>query len=345
MHNLHIAPVPKDQTMPHVLPDILRNTGNASAIPSATTEIAPGIERVTPMVQSSFWAILTLVVAAILMGLGPVFVRFSGVSPDASAFWRVALAAPLLGATVFLIPAGSSKPAVGNGVSVRKRDTGLMILAGLLFAADLVACHMAIEMTTVGNAILLNNLAPVIIGFLGLFGIARKPGLMFWCGVPFAIIGGYFLFRASETGAGSMQGDAFAVLAAFFYAGYLIVISRLRRNHSAASIMFWSTLTTMIALGVMLMIKGNFVLPPHMTGWLALIGLAMLVHVLGQGMVSVGLKRVDEATGSMILLLQPFVASILGAVILGEMLNQWHIMGSAAVVVALLIATRRRRTL
>jgi drug/metabolite transporter (DMT)-like permease len=82
-----------------------------------------------------------------------------------------------------------------------------------------------------------------------------------------------------------------------------------------------------------------------MTGWLALIGLAMLVHVLGQGMVSVGLKRVDEATGSMILLLQPFVASILGAVILGEMLNQWHIMGSAAVVVALLIATRRRRTL
>ncbi len=78
---------------------------------------------------------------------------------------------------------------------------------------------------------------------------------------------------------------------------------------------------------------------------LALIGLAMLVHVLGQGMVSVGLKRVDEATGSMILLLQPFVASILGAVILGELLNQWHIMGSAAVVVALLIATRRRRTL
>ncbi|HBN49020.1 MAG TPA: hypothetical protein DD465_07460, partial [Thalassospira sp.] len=63
------------------------------------------------------------------MGLGPIFVRFSGVSPDASAFWRVALAAPLLGATVFFMPAGSSKPAVGNGVSVRKRDTGLMILA------------------------------------------------------------------------------------------------------------------------------------------------------------------------------------------------------------------------
>ncbi|WP_404426177.1 DMT family transporter [Thalassospira australica] len=332
--------------MPHVISDTLRNAGSNSVAPSATTDSAQGNEGLTPMVQSSLWAIIALVVAAILMGLGPIFVRFSDVSPDASAFWRVALAAPLLGATVFLIPAGSSKPANGNGVSARKRgDTGLMILAGLLFAADLVACHMAIEMTTVGNAILLNNLAPVIIGFLGLFGIARKPGVMFWCGVPFAVIGGYFLFRASETGAGSMRGDAFAVLAAFFYAGYLIVISRLRRNHSAVSIMFWSTLTTMIALGAMMVIKGNFVLPPHMTGWLALIGLAVLVHVLGQGMVSVGLKRVDEATGSMILLLQPFVASILGAVILGEMLNQWHIMGSTAVVVALLIATRRRRTL
>ncbi|WP_170954041.1 DMT family transporter [Thalassospira xiamenensis] len=332
--------------MPRALPDILRNAGSTSVTPSATTDIAQREEGLKLMAQSSFWAIATLVVAAILMGLGPIFVRYSGVSPDASAFWRVALAAPVLGATVFLMPAGSSKPANGNGVSARKHgDTGLMILAGLFFAADLVACHMAIEMTTVGNAILLNNLAPVIIGFLGLFGIARKPGVMFWCGVPFAVIGGYFLFRASETGAGSMRGDAFAVLAAFFYAGYLIVISRLRRNHSAVSIMFWSTLTTMIALGVMMLIKGNFVLPPHITGWLALIGLAMLVHVLGQGMVSVGLKRVDEATGSMILLLQPFVASILGAVILGEVLNQWHIMGSAAVVVALLIATRRRRTL
>ncbi|WP_339861927.1 DMT family transporter [Thalassospira alkalitolerans] len=336
----------------------MHSAGSTSVAPSATTGMGHGQSGVLPLVQSTIWAVVALAVSAILMGLGPVFVRFSGVSPDASAFWRVALSAPLLGAVVFLMPAGSSsrfldRPItplsnrVGRlaGVLTGRGDAGLMILAGLLFAGDLVTCHMAIEMTTVGNAILLNNLAPVIIGLLGLFGVARKPGVMFWCGVPFAIIGGYFLFRASDAGAGSMRGDAFAVLAAFFYAGYLIVIARLRRHHNAASIMFWSTLTTVVALGIMMAIKGNFVLPPDITGWLSLLALAVLVHALGQGLVSVGLKRVDEATGSMILLLQPFVASILGAVILGEMLNQWHIMGSGSVIVALLIATRRRRTL
>ncbi|WP_114098767.1 DMT family transporter [Thalassospira profundimaris] len=322
----------------------MSHAGSSVCTPSATKCVDAGAIKAGDSHLNPLWAFGLLLFAGGLLGMSPILVRFSGVSADASAFWRVALAAPLLCATAFLVPARPARPDPASPTSVGKAViAGWMVLAGVFFAADLIACHVAIELTTAGNAILLANLAPVIIGLLGLVGLARRPGRMFWFGLPFAGFGAWCLFRASDAGTGSMAGDAFGLLAAVFYAGYLIVIGRLRRHIGAAVTMSGTTVVTAIVIGVFAAIKGDLVAPTDMTGWLALAALGILVHALGQGMVSVGLKSVDEATGSMVLLVQPFVATLLGALVLGEVLNGWHMLGNIAVVFALLIATRARR--
>ncbi|PKR51717.1 DMT family transporter [Thalassospira marina] len=306
--------------------------------------------------KNMIWPVLGLLLAASLMGLGPIFVRLSGISAEASAFWRAMLAAPVfLVASQGLALAGyAGRKAAGIDAAHTKtatdarttttRKTGLLILAGVLFAADLMFAHLAIGMTTVANAILLNNLAPLFVGCFGLLGLARRPSRRFWQGLPIAMLGAFCLFLASSHGSGSMLGDATAILAAGFYGAYFVVIAKLRQDHSALQIMLWSTIVTAIVLGLyMLVFDGGIGMPAVMGGWLALCGLAFLTHIGGQGMVSVCFKRVDEATGSIILLWQPFMSALLGALVLGEVLNPWHAVGAAFVMVAVAYITVRRR--
>ncbi|MFH1804785.1 MAG: DMT family transporter [Pseudomonadota bacterium] len=306
----------------------------------------PVASSATPAVLSAatipVLAILGLVLAAACMGLGPIFVRLSGISADASAFWRVALSAPaFMIAALIMTRRDAQKP--DRDAARPRRRPGLLILAGVLFAADLVFAHLAIGMTTVANAILLNNLAPLFVGLLGLAGFATRPGKRFWIGMAVALIGGYCLFSASTSGSGSVIGDIMALIAAAFYGVYFVVIAKLRRDHTALEIMLWSTIVTALSIGLLMLVRGEIDLPQATAGWLALLGLAYVSHIGGQGMVSVCFKRVDEATGSMILLCQPFMSAILSAVILGEVLNVYHALGAVFIVIALLIATGKRR--
>ncbi|RCK50303.1 hypothetical protein TH25_11925 [Thalassospira profundimaris] len=297
------------------------------------------------------WPVLGLLLAASLMGLGPIFVRLSGISAEASAFWRAMLAAPVfwVASQGLAIVSAKKRPSnmdgiVSDSAARPARKTGLLVLAGVLFAADLMFAHLAIGMTTVANAILLNNLAPLFVGCFGLLGWARRPSRRFWQGLPIAMLGAFCLFLASSHGSGSMLGDATAIVAAGFYGAYFVVIAKLRQDHSALQIMLWSTIVTAIILALyMLVFDGGIGMPAVLGGWLALCGLAFLTHIGGQGMVSVCFKRVDEATGSIILLWQPFMSAILGALVLGEVLNPWHALGAALVMVAVAYITVRRR--
>ena len=82
-------------------------------------------------------ALPALLIGAVFIALSPIFVRLSDVGPTASAFWRVALAAPLLWPLLLL-----SRQA-GTPISWK-----LALAAGLAFAGDLVFWHWSIRFTS-----------------------------------------------------------------------------------------------------------------------------------------------------------------------------------------------------
>jgi drug/metabolite transporter (DMT)-like permease len=93
-----------------------------------------------------------LVAGALAMGLSPIFVRLADVGPFASAFWRVALALPLLWA--WLKIAEAREPSDGR---IGRAD----IFAGLAFAGDLFFWHLSIVTTSVANATFFATCAPI----------------------------------------------------------------------------------------------------------------------------------------------------------------------------------------
>lgn len=123
--------------------------------------------------------------AALIIGGSPIFVRLSEVGPMATAFWRVALALiPLLAWSRLRGGAVADKP------PQRLSDYAQLVLPGVFLAIDLAAWHLALTMTSVANATLLANLAPVFVTLAGwaLFRSAvrwRSPMRSLFCRRPF----------------------------------------------------------------------------------------------------------------------------------------------------------------
>ena len=89
----------------------------------------------------------------------PILVRLSELEPTATAFYRVALAAP-----AFLLPFSFGQPEAGFA-GFRRGSIELLwlVAAGGFFAVDLLCLHWSLRHTSVVNATLFLNFAPIFV--------------------------------------------------------------------------------------------------------------------------------------------------------------------------------------
>ena len=120
--------------------------------------------------------ILALVLGAIAMGASPLFVRLADIGPITSAFYRVGLAVPVLVGWALIEARRSGATLSWQVLSKHDKGTRFAILAGLVFAGDLLFWHLAIMNTSVANATFFAAMAPVWVllpepGYLPVFGV------------------------------------------------------------------------------------------------------------------------------------------------------------------------------
>ena len=278
-------------------------------------------------------AILALVAGALAIAFAPIFVRISETGPAATAFWRAALAVPVL----MLLARGASRSGGKTPVSVRLP----VILCGLFFAADLGVWHYAIVYTTVANATLLANLAPIFVALAAWLLFNERITRLFILGLGFAISGAAMLTGASfSLDPTQVFGDVLGVLTAVFYGAYQLSVARLRRFHSAFSIMAWSSAFTAVGLLIAAIALGETLLPETAAGWWVLLGVALVSQVGGQTLITYGFAHLPAAFSSVSLLLQPMAAAGLAWLLLGETLTWSHLVGGAVVLVGIYLARR-----
>lgn len=281
-------------------------------------------------------AMTALIVGGIAIGTSPILVRLSELGPYATAFWRVALAfLPLF--VVRRVQDAVPADATPSGLY----DYILLALPGLFIAADLIAWHVALVMTSVANATLLANMAPIFVtlGAWILFGARVTP--RFLIGLAAALVG-VVVLKGGIGGfvGGQSMGDFIAMLAAVFYAGYILAIGRLRSRFSTLTIMMWSSVVGSILLLPLTFLMESQVLPYTLVGWLVVIGLGFFAHAGGQGLIAYALAYLPASFSSLTLLLQPVVAAILAWIVLSEPLGLMQGVGGVIVIAGILIARR-----
>jgi drug/metabolite transporter (DMT)-like permease len=289
-------------------------------------------------VAGSRLALAALVAGAVGIACAPIFVRLSELGPTATAFWRLGLALPGLWLWMELANRRGAAPA--RRPSDRRTLLGL-VLAGLFFAGDLALWHWSIGFTSVANSTLLVNLAPVFVALGGRLLFGERFAYTFLAGMSVALSGALLLV-GGDLGLGLRQllGDALAVLAALFYAGYILCVSRLRSTLSTAAVMAYGGVVTCAALLPVAFLSGEDLLATTFYGWAMLLGIALVSQVGGQSLITYALADLPAAFSSVGFLLQPVAAALLAWAILGEALGWWQALGGAVVLAGIVLARR-----
>lgn len=282
-------------------------------------------------------AFAALIAGGVAIGFSPIFVRLSDLGPLASGFFRLALAVPVLAVMQMAWGRSETRSTPGRG------DYLLLTLAGLLFAADIVCWHLSLFQTSVADATLIANTAPIMVaaGAALFFHERMKP--LFLAGLGLAILGVVALALQKVGGAeprNRMLGDALALGASATYASYLLLITRMRRRFGAPFLVLFTTTVSALAILPLALLWSPTMLPTALSGWAVVLGLALVAHAGGQGLITYALAHLPAAFASLASLVQAGVAAIAAWAIFGEDLTLLKIASAIAIFAGITMCRR-----
>lgn len=263
--------------------------------------------------RTNYFLLLSL--GAMLIGFAPIFVKLSSLSSSAIAFYRMFLTIPFL----FILNYALNRRYLFH---VRNKSTIIYTaLASLAFTTDLTLWHYSMNITSVSNATIIVNSAPIFVAVLSFILFKEKLSREFVTSFLITYIGiiGLIYFSNNYTN-GKVFGDILCMVAAFFYAVYLLVIAKLGRENSL-NIIFYTTFFCCLFSTIPMIMGGGQVFPSSSSEWINLILLAVLCQFGGQYLITHAIGKISASEGSIGLLMQPITATILAAFLFNEILN------------------------
>jgi drug/metabolite transporter (DMT)-like permease len=300
---------------------------------SSQADIAAGAPAALPP-ESLAAPFAALVVGALAMGVSPIFVRLADVGPFTSAFWRVALALPALYAWMRFSERGQGKPAASFSPGT--------IWAGIAFAGDLFFWHLSIVTTSIANATFFATTAPIWVVLFGWLLFRTRASAAVLAGLGLCILGGAALLAQSfQMQGGHALGDFFGLITGVFFGLYFLAVRAAREGSSAARVTFeMSTITAGLLLAVALILEHRL-LPHTLSGVAALLAMAWISHVGGQGLLSVALGRLPAAFSSLVIFLEAIAAACFAWALLGEPVTLVQAGGGLAILAGIYVARPR----
>ncbi|MCD8350155.1 MAG: DMT family transporter [Planctomycetaceae bacterium] len=286
-------------------------------------------------------AFIALVVGAVGMGASPLFVRYAAaeVGPFASAFWRMALALPFL--AIWLRSGNSAASATASPV---KPSVLYPVLAGLAFTGDLFFWHLSILSTSVANATFFATLMPVFVIGITWLALRQPVARSAFVGVFVCLVGGGILVgKTMSVNPEYLRGDIYGIITALFFGLYFLAIGHARQQGGAAArITLIQTGVTAAALLVIAAAHSWYAgvgfFPVSLRGIAALLGLALVSQVAGQGLMTVSLGRLPTVFSSLVIFIEAIAAAMLGWVFLGERLSAAQAVGGILILIGIAVA-------
>ena len=284
-----------------------------------------------PAVVTPAWVgPLMLVAGAIAIGFAPIGLRLSEFEPQATAFWRFAFSLPLMIAVIKL---------QGGKIG---RPSAMALIAGTFFGLDITFWHASLVMTSVANATFLVNLGNAAVGLVAWVVLREKPARIWLVALGIALFGAFLLSRgANDGGASTLPGDLLALLAAVMVGLYLFFAKLARRDAGALQVLFWSTAATLVVSTLASLVQQETLIPPDASWFLWPLALAVVAHVVGQGLIVAGVGRTPAAVAGLLLLIQPVTAALIAWLRFGEALTVVQLTGCALVLAGVWLAGRR----
>jgi len=267
----------------------------------------------------------------LLSGLGaatisasPILVVLAAATPVSTAFYRSAIALPLLG-----IIAALEQRRRGRRPLVKRLQAGL---AGVFLAVDLILWTHAIANVGAGVATVLGNLQVLFVAGIAWALWHERPHRGVLAALPVVMVGVVLvsgLAGRPATGLHPLPGIAYGVGTSLAYAAFLLTLRRASTGseHVAGPVADATAGSALASLAFGLAFGGLALHPLWPAfGWLAL--LALVSQTAGWLLITSSMPRLPAVVSSLMLLLQPTASLGLAALILGERPSLLQIVGA-----------------
>lgn len=281
-------------------------------------------------------ALIATAVGATCISFAAPFVKWADMDPSAIGFYRCLFAAFAL-APLALRTTPQSGRWLGKGAR-------LAFISGVVFAMDLIVWHKSILDVGAGVATLLANTQVFWVAIVSAGLLAERLPKQFWlCGL-IALLGVAALTLPGLASTRlSPRGVTFGLLAAVFYAGFILTLKASQKPNDALPLphnLFLSSIGSTLTLGLAAIVEGNSFTTESPSTWAALIGLGVVVHVGGWMFISSGMPSLPTSLSSIMILFQPVMASIWGILFFGEVWGIIEATGAVFTVTAIGLAAR-----
>jgi len=258
---------------------------------------------------------LVLGAAVLAVGWAAVLVRLADVPPVSAAAWRLSLAGVFLGLLARGAP-GLPAPATSTGPAAarlpRFRVHAFTLGAGVLLAWHFGAWFHSLALTSISSSVTLVTTTPLFAAVLAPWLLGEPTGRRAWIGLALAFVGSLWLsgadFGSGDGGRGALIGDLLAVSAAVASSLYFMA-GRALRDVLPLPVYFARVTACAAVLLVAVGLATGAPLwgfPP--VSWLALLGLAVVPHVLGHGLLHHASRHLPAQRVQIVLLGEPLAS-------------------------------------
>lgn len=278
-----------------------------------------------------------LATAIISQTLSPFFVRWGGAAVPGSvfAFYRLAI-----GGLLITIPFLYSKPKFSAWA---KADLLFPILGGLCTALDLSMWNESLQITSIANATLMSNTAPVWVVIFSIIFFREKLKKSFWLGLVLtmtgaAVVMSYDYFLRPHLG----QGDVLALVSAIFYGGYYLSTQQGRKRLSVIHYLWVMSAAASLFLFIICIVLGHPLTGYSPRAILSFIGAGVVVQCIAYVAVAYALGHLPASIVSPTIILQPVLSTLLAIPVFGEAFIPVQWVGMAFVLAGIYLIHRTR---
>lgn len=292
--------------------------------------IAPASEHVA---RPPWQAYAAMIFGLICIATSGIFVRWAGLPGPVAAFYRT-----LIAASALAIPFGLR----ARQIQWSRRSLAIVAAAGVLFACDMGLWNTAVQYTSVANAVLLGNTAPIWVGLGAILLYRERLRRNFWLGLALALSGAAIILGADALRSPSLNlGNLLSLLVSLFYAAYMLITQRGRARFDALSYFWLTTVVSLITLFFMTRLFQQSLVVPAAT-FPFLLGMGLVTHIGGWLSVNYAQGHLPASLVSPTMLGQPVVAALFAFVLLGEALTLLQVVGGAVVLLGISLVHRAR---
>ncbi len=276
---------------------------------------------------------LALALGILGLGFSGIFVSWANAPGAVTGFYRMAIAVAVLAAPFY-----RRLRKLGR---IPAREIRIALIAGLLFAGDLLFWNSGILISGATNPTLMGNTAPIWVGLGALLFFREKLNSLFWTGLLLAFSGAAVILgidAVRDVGVGTFLG----LLAGIFYGGYYLMMQRSRQKLDALTSFWLSGVSATVILLAGALLMGQPLSGYSSATYLNFLGLGLFVQVGGQLAINYALGYLPASIVSSTMLGQPVLTALLAIPLLGEFLSFWQITGGITVIIGVLVVHRSR---